>query len=666
MRWVYRILGLLVLLIVLGIGGLMLIPSGRIAKLAAEQFQAATGRAMVISGKVSPTLWPRLGVTTGAVQIANASWSKNGPMLTAKGLDIGIDVMALIHGDIRISKVEVLSPSILLERRKDGHGNWEFQPPSASAAQPAAPQAAPAASGSGGMQAFSLDKGIIKNGSVTWIDHATGQAIKLTAIDATLTIPSFTGPAKLDLTAKANGQPIRIAGSLGIFGDFMAGKVVPAKLTADIGKSKIGFDGNLGTAPVQAQGALDADLVDPSALAAILGQAAPALPKGLGRDHVAAKGQVTLAKDGSMHLRDGKVTLDSNQMTVAADVTFPKGTPDITAQIDAGALDLSGLTSGGGAAPAKTSGGGSGGGGAAKTVDGWSTAPIDASGLKAVNAEVALSAGSVNLGVAKLGRTRGTVTLKDGRAVVDLKQVSAYGGSITGQAVVNGRSGLSTAADLTVSGIAMQPLLQDFAGYNRLVGTGDMKMRLQASGNSEAALVQSLSGQGSVHFGKGEIRGLDLVGMLRTMNTSYMGPGSKTIFDTIGASFTIQKGVLSNNDLTFVAPLLTATGKGTVDIAHRQMNYTVTPTALKKADGTGGISVPLNITGAWAHPKFGLDVKALANQQLKEKAKSELQKKANEALGLPANSGGSTQDQVKQKLQDEAKKGLLNLLNGNK
>ena len=75
MRWLFRVLGALLLAAFLGVGLLALIPSERVAQAAATEFQRLTGRKLVIEGGVSPRLWPVLGVTTGPVQIANADWA---------------------------------------------------------------------------------------------------------------------------------------------------------------------------------------------------------------------------------------------------------------------------------------------------------------------------------------------------------------------------------------------------------------------------------------------------------------------------------------------------------------------------------------------------------------------------------------------------------------
>jgi len=230
---------------------------------------------------------------------------------------------------------------------------------------------------------------------------------------------------------------------------------------------------------------------------------------------------------------------------------------------------------------------------------------------------------------------------------------------------VNGRGGLSVATDLTAKGVALRPLLTDLAQYKRLDAKADLSLKLRAAGNSQAALARSLAGSGRFSFGKGELQGLDLVGMLRTLNLNYVGEGAKTIFDAITASFTIDKGVLSNDDLTLTAPRVSAAGKGTVNSGARTLGDTVTPTAVSKADGTGGVKVPLLITGPWAKPSFGLDVNALAGakidaakQRLQDQAKQELGKQ----LGVTPQAGQSPQDALRKKLEDQAKKGLLNLL----
>jgi AsmA protein len=171
MRWVIRAIGLVVVLAMAAVAALFLIPSDRIAALAAAQFQAATGRAMVITGGVKATIWPVLGVKIGHVEIANASWSKAGPMLVAEGVEVGVSPSVLLGGAVKVSKVVLTHPVIVLEKAKDGKVNWDF-----GGATPAAPAAAPATTAPAAPSAagFSLADAEVTDGAVTWIDGQAG------------------------------------------------------------------------------------------------------------------------------------------------------------------------------------------------------------------------------------------------------------------------------------------------------------------------------------------------------------------------------------------------------------------------------------------------------------------------------------------------------------
>lgn len=661
MRWLIRIVLSLVLLAVLLVGALFLLPAEKIAGLASEQIRAATGRDLTLSGRLRPSLWPEIGVATGPVTVSNVEWSDEGPMLAAEGLSIGLDLKALIGGDIVIREVSALSPRIVLEKAADGRVNWAFD----------GADGGPGTVGGGergGMRAFTLDEGRISDGTLVYIDHQAGSRTELAALDATLGLPAFDGPADLGLSARLNGQPVSATARIGSFSGMLDGAVSALTTDIGVGAAKLAFDGRAGLTPLAAEGALDADLSDLGALFAALDAPAPDLPPGVGK-RLSVKGQVTYTSEGSLYLRDATLTQDSNVISGGADLTFG-AKPRLTGQFTTGALDLSPFMGGGGEDPA-------GGGGGP---DGWSTDPIDVSALGALDAEVAITADSVDLGSAQLGPTRILATLTDRRLVFDLREVRGYDGTVTGNFVINGRGGLSVGGDLTVSGVAMQALLKDVADYDRLLGQGDLELEFLGSGASMAAIMNSLSGSGSIRFGKGELRGLDLAGMLRTLDTSYVGEGAKTIFDSIAASFTIENGVLKNDDLDFLAPLLSAGGKGKVGIGGRTLDYRVVPVALPGADGEGGVKVPLMITGTWAKPRFQLDLEALAREklQIEEKQKA-LEEKARAAakaaeerakeqaakkLGVAPEEGEDLEDAAKRKLEEEAGKALRKLFGG--
>lgn len=669
-RFLTKFVVAVLVLIGIALVGLFMLPAEKIAGIAAARFEAATGRAMELEGDVRPSLYPQLGVKTGRVSIANADWSDGGPLLEAESLAVGVDLMALISGDIRITEVQAVGPKILLEIGEDGRGNWEFGDPkvggSGGGGNAPTATAEPAA-----VREFSLDRAEMTGGQVTFVDHKSGARYDVSALDAVVMLPDFAGEATVEASAEMNGQAVAVDATIAEFAAFLSDGAVPVVLAADIGGAKLDFDGRAGLVPLAATGVVEADLGDMGGLFAALGLPKPELPAGLGRTKTGLSGDVTYAED-RLSLRGGTIVLDQNRMVGSADLTLA-GKPAITAKLQTGVLDLSGLTGGN----ASGAGGGdviqpAGNGGTSGK--GWSKTPIDVSGLSLLDADLLIEADKVALGTTDLGRTNIVARLQDARAAVDIRELNAYDGAVSGSLVANGRGGLSVSADLAGRAIALKPLLSQLAGYERLIAAGDMTINVLGVGNSMHAIMNSLNGEGSFRIGAGELIGLDLVGMLRNLDASYIGAGAKTIFEEISGTFRIVDGVLINDNLSLLSPLLSASGKGKVGLGGQTLDYLITPRLLT---GEGkGLSVPLRISGSWASPKFQLDLEALAGDkidaakdQIEEKAREAVEKKIADELGVDLGKGKDARkkarEDAKKALEEKAKEGLLNLLGGN-
>ncbi|TGD62649.1 AsmA family protein [Tabrizicola sp. WMC-M-20] len=657
MRWVIRSVLALSLLVFLAVAAVVMIPSDRIAALAVERFAEVTGRRLVIEGAVRPTFFPTLGVQTGPVTVSNADWGVEGDMLRAEGLSITLDMAALIGGEVRITGISAQGLQLALERARDGRENWVFGGAGGGSA-------APGMAGEG--TPFTLDLAKVTDGRVTYVDHGSGRRVVLTALSGEARIPDFQGSADISFDAILNGQPFESGLNIAQFAPFLDGRPVGLEMELTAGDAALRLAGRGGWQPFGIEGDLTATLGDLSAITRLAGVDRPALPPGLGAGRVDVTGQLTLTDAGSVHLRGGALRLDDNRLRLDADLTTVGDRPNLSAQVSAGALSLATVIRG-------TPGGG-GGGRAAP--DGWSTAPIDVSALALIDASIALTADSVDLGTLRLGTTRVVTTIDRARAVFDLRQIAAYQGNVSGQFVINGRSGLSVGGDLALAGLAMQPLLSDLGDYARLIGTGDLRLKFLGVGGSVDAIMRSLSGSGSLSLGKGELRGLDVAGMLRTLDAGYVGEGQRTIFDTVAGSFGIANGILSNNDLSFRAPYVTATGNGAVNLGARTLDYRLRPVALAAVDGTGGVMVPLLITGPWASPRFRLDLEALARERFEDqakeaeaRAKAELERRAEQELGIQRQDGESLEDAARRRAEEainaEAGRLFQRLLGGN-
>jgi AsmA protein len=650
MKWITRLIGFVIVLVLVAGVSVLFLPANRIAKLAADQIRIATGRDVTITGDVSMTIWPVLGVTAGGLEVGNADWSEQGPMLSAENAAIGFDVMAYLKSrEIRITNIEATRPTIRLESRKDGRASWVFT--DASGGAQIETETAPAERPP---QAVLIQRLQVTDATLIY-DAEGADLVSYSGVDLTLDWPERLGPAEISATLRPAGSAVEVSAAIGGFAGFITGQVQPITASVRAGGGVATFDGRGSTAG-EVAGQLDLDLPSSDNFFAALGLAKPGLPPKLGQS-VDLSTELTLTRDRRMSLRDLRADLGGNALNGAADISL-NGTPQINAQLDAGALDLRGAS------------GGSSSGGAGSTPapagSGWPRDQIDASGLAAFNGQIALRASSIDLGQFKLGQTRTLLRNDNSRMVIELREIAAYGGTVTGEFVVNNRSGLSVGGAMNAAGIDMQAVLRDAAGIERLTGAANAEMKFLGVGASVDAIMNSLSGSGAVKFGKGTILGIDLD---RLMRSGQVGGGT-TVFDSLGATWIIDAGVLRNEDLLLKLKNYEARGAGQVGLGQQTIDYTFTPVALRANEGNG-IAIPVRIRGPWANPTIQPDLEAAIDLNLgakieeekakiKAEAKAAVREKVAEELGV-VDEGQSLEDAARQKVEDKLKNKLLGI-----
>jgi len=219
--------------------------------------------------------------------------------------------------------------------------------------------------------------------------------------------------------------------------------------------------------------------------------------------------------------------------------------------------------------------------------------------------------------------------------------------------------------------VAVGPMLSDTINNDMLSGTGTVKVDVTTQGGTVNALKKALNGNASLNLANGAIKGIDIAGQIRGIKnkvSSFTGQAvesnadetKKTDFSALTASFNIKNGVATNDDLAMKAPILRlAKGQsgGAIDIGQQTINYTAKPTIVKSIKGQGGedlsdlagVPIPVKISGTFANPKFGLDMKGVA----KEMAKAKLLEK------VGGSKGAAVQELIGGDNKVDALKGLL-------
>ena len=635
-----KILIALAVMLVVVVGALIalpaLVPADKIKDEVVAGVKSATGRDLSIEGKVAVSAFPSLSVQVGNVALANPPGYTTKDLIRLGAVDVRLKLLPLLGGKVEVDSFVLVDPVITLETDRQGKGNWVFDTVPAGSVPAKSPEAKPAspsaATASGGPADIRLGDVRITGGRLTQIDGKTGAKQEVSDINLQVALKSLDSPLSAKGSLTWNGKKIDIGLDMASLKAVMAGEASPTSLAVTSDPVKLGFKGTAkgGTAAGMA-GDLDLGVPSIRALAAWAGS--PITMAGTGLGPLAIKGKLA-ASAAQIAFTQASIDIDAIKST--GDVTVGLGgtKPAIKGRLDVEMLDLNPYLPPEGASAA--SGKGAGGGDSARgpsqpaTRSGWSDDPIDASGLKAADVDFALSCGGIIVKKIKLGKSALKLALHDGKLVADLSELALYQGAGKGRVALDGsQPGLGLDAAFQLKGLQAEPFLTDAADTNRLSGTGNFDMAVTGRGKSQRQIVSALDGKGAVSFLNGAIKGINLAAMLRNAASAFTGGSSseKTDFAELGGTFTIAKGILTNNDLALKSPLLRVEGKGIVDLPQRSVNYRVEPKVVASLQGqgggnAGGLVVPVLVSGPWDNLSYRPDLEALVKQNVQNVGKA--------------------------------------------
>ena len=428
-------------------------------------------------------------------------------------------------------------------------------------------------------------------------------------INATVTLEGLAKPANINGSLRWNAETIRFASTLGL-AEALAGQAIPASATLSSKPVNLGLSGRFDSANISLDGSkLSLSIPSSRTLLAWLGQATsagtPDMPVSL-TSNLAFSSQKTSLSN---------LALQMGQSKGQGAVTVTTGSiPSINANIAFDRLDVTPFMGDGSAQ------GGSTGAKRNARQAGWDTSPIDFSGLKTINADIALSTRSLIARDIKTGPVNIKSTIKGGRLTAELTQLSLYKGAGTGKVTVNAQQNpAQMAAKFDLASMNMRPFLTDATGLKALSGTGGVSIDLTTRGKSQAEIIGNLGGNSRVEIKNGQINGINIPQMLRSLQGNILegwssSESQSTDFSALTASFAITNGIATNTDLSMLSPLLRLSGAGTIDLPRQQINYKATPKLIKKLKGQGGpvdangVPIPIIIKGKLSAPRIYPDI----------------------------------------------------------
>ncbi len=573
-----------------------------------ERVSAALGRDFVVEGPLTFRPWRPFALSLADVRLANPAWAENPELARIAMVDVEVDALAYIGGTVDVVRVAIDEPVLALEVNAEGVPSWQFEGSGES----------DEGDGDGGdgdaldLPEIRIGDVALTGGAVTYIDHGTGERREFSAIRLGASTEAESGALLLDGAATSAGQEATLEGRIGDLAALLDGE--PSSVNLELAAPGLGLVAGGEASPAGT-----------AVLAVTLDMAPRTLLDWLGQPVELPEGRLESATF-TVDLESAPDSLGLHALSLAVDELLVQGDldlayderPKLSGRLDLGELDLRPYLPAAEAAP-DAAGDAPAADAPATAAEGWSTEPLDLPLPLPLDLDLEILMNSLREAQLETGPGRFLVQADAERTSLEIAELALYGGSATGVAALTSDEPLKVEGSLDASGVELLPVLQGVADVDYLEGTGNLKFTIDGEGDSVAALVASLAGDGAVLVRDGAILGINIAATIRQVMTlgvqSAASEPQRTDFAEAGGTFRIEDGVVQNDDFNLRAPVLRIEGAGQVALPPKTLDYRLTPHVASTLEGqdAGGdadlkVGVPLVIEGAWASPAVRLDL----------------------------------------------------------
>ena len=551
-----------------------------------QRAEAATGRKLELTGAMRLSMGLSPTVEISGARFANADWGSRPQMATIERFEIEVAPLALLTGDLRVSRLVLVKPDILLEVGPEGRGNWMLGKPDADP---------DGASGSGPGRLPEVAAVRIEDATLRYRDRETGLALDMTLADARL------AGAGDGLSVRADGtyqsRPFELDGTVGPLAELLAGAgryPLDLQVTAEDTRLTVAgaLDQNGGDISPDVE--VMAETGSLANLTALSGLPDLDLPD-IGPARLESRVRGT---EAGYRFSGVKAELAGSDLAGEATVDLGGGRPRVTADLSGSTLDLRPFTQ---AADGPTSGGGS---------RLFPDSPLPLQALRGIDAEVKLKAGVVKLFEAfsaKELRLRATVDA--GRLeLAPLEGKLADGTAKLALVLDAARSPSEVTIDLDVAALDYGRLLRELERGQGMQGTLDVRANLTARGDSPHAIAGSLNGGLEIVSGEGRVDNalLDATGAgLGELFAVWRERDSDMNLNCAIARFGAEDGVLKSRAILADTKSVSFGGTGEIDLGKEELSLRITPEA--KQTSLMSLAVPVRVSGPLRAPSIGPD-----------------------------------------------------------
>ncbi len=130
----------------------------------------------------------------------------------------------------------------------------------------------------------------------------------------------------------------------------------------------------------------------------------------------------------------------------------------------------------------------------------WDQLPIALDGFADFNLDLRLSAASIKIANAQLGRTAVAANMRDGKLDVTIGESQAFGGVAKGSlGLASADGGVEVTSHVQFVDVDLDNCLGQVFGMHKLEGRGNLTLNLDGSGDSVLAVTHTLNGTASLN-----------------------------------------------------------------------------------------------------------------------------------------------------------------------
>ncbi|WP_180125884.1 AsmA family protein [Rhodoferax sp. BLA1] len=546
-----------------------------------------TGRELVLSGDLTVDFgWPVARLHAAGVRFANPAWAKEKQMVTAEGVAVSLDLSSLLKRNITFTEVRLEQAAIFLEqsnKRKSWLLDTQQQDENARI------HIGRVALDHGTLGYDDLDQ---KTSIRAQLATASGEASRATALDLSF---SATGQFKgLPLRAQGSGGPVLALRD--------TSQPYPLKLTASVGPTQVQVDGTLTGlltfAEVDMKMALSGGSLEQ--LYPLLGIAFP------GTRAYSVTGHL-LHMDQRWRFEKFSGRFGASDIAGFVEVTTGGQRPVLNAVLNSRLLALDdlgpviGARSGSLAQAVKDPQ-------AQKRV--LPELPFKTERWDSVDADVKLTAKTLRRAEAlPLEDLSVHLKLSDSVLTLDPLNFGLAGGQLQTQITLDGRSTpIQASAQVRARKLLLSKLFPTVDLNQASIGQINGEFKLSGTGNSVGDMLASANGQVGLVVAGGQVSRLmmEKIGLHLWEILALNLTGDKLIkLRCAVADFQVKAGKMQTEALVVDTQVTTLLGSGSIDLAHEQLNLTLTPKT--KATSPVALRSPIYIRGSFAQPQVSVD-----------------------------------------------------------